>query len=216
VPSTGDGFGIGGQLTVAGNTSGQEELAQLFLSAVQAPLSRGEGSSLDVLAAQVAELRVAVASQRERLDENTKATQENTSARLRELAEAGRGLLSELRGRNSAGLGLLASPLAGTLVRLFRRGESNEPPAPPLFSAPPPLRLEASLPVPDAAGLRQVVTGQGGELRVVPAQGTPPPVTIQVQAMDSRSFLDHGDQIARAVREALLNMHPLQDVVGEL
>jgi hypothetical protein len=34
--------------------------------------------------------------------------------------------------------------------------------------------------------------------------------------MDSRSFLDHSDDIARAVRDAMLNMHALNDVVSEL
>jgi hypothetical protein len=38
---------------------------------------------------------------------------------------------------------------------------------------------------------------------------------VQVQAMDSRSFLDHSDEIARAVREAMLNAHALNDVVNE-
>ena len=49
--------------------------------------------------------------------------------------------------------------------------------------------------------------------------GTPvyaPNVTVQVQAMDSRSFLDHSDQIAQAVREAILNAHALGSVVSEL
>ena len=48
------------------------------------------------------------------------------------------------------------------------------------------------------------------------AQAAAPQVNIQVQAMDSQSFLDHKDDIARAVREAMLNMHSLNDVVNEL
>lgn len=47
-------------------------------------------------------------------------------------------------------------------------------------------------------------------------QGTSPQITIQVQAMDSRSFLDHSHDIAQAVREAMLNMHALNDVVNDL
>ena len=43
-----------------------------------------------------------------------------------------------------------------------------------------------------------------------------PAVTVQVQAMDSRSFLDHSNEIARAVREAILNSHALGSVVSEL
>ena len=34
--------------------------------------------------------------------------------------------------------------------------------------------------------------------------------------MDSRSFLDHSDEIANAVREAVLNSHSLRDVLTEL
>ena len=41
-------------------------------------------------------------------------------------------------------------------------------------------------------------------------------ITIQVQAMDSRSFLDHSAEIAQAVREAMLNMHSLNDVVNDI
>ena len=47
-----------------------------------------------------------------------------------------------------------------------------------------------------------------------PAAATP--ITINVQAMDSRSFLDHSGEIAQAVREALLHSHALSDVVTEL
>lgn len=43
-----------------------------------------------------------------------------------------------------------------------------------------------------------------------------PQITIQVQAMDSRSFQDHSAEIAQAVREAMLNSHALNDVVNEL
>jgi hypothetical protein len=42
------------------------------------------------------------------------------------------------------------------------------------------------------------------------------PITVQVQALDSQSFMDHSDDIARAVREAILNSHSLNDAVSEL
>jgi len=41
-------------------------------------------------------------------------------------------------------------------------------------------------------------------------------VVVNIQAMDSRSFLDHSQEIAQAVRDAMLNMHALNDVVSEL
>jgi hypothetical protein len=41
-------------------------------------------------------------------------------------------------------------------------------------------------------------------------------VTVNVTAMDSRSFMDHSTDIANAVREAMLNMHPINGVVASL
>jgi len=37
-----------------------------------------------------------------------------------------------------------------------------------------------------------------------------------VNAMDSQSFMDRSTDIANAVREAMLNMHPINDVVASL
>jgi hypothetical protein len=34
--------------------------------------------------------------------------------------------------------------------------------------------------------------------------------------MDSQSFMDRSNDIASAVREAMLNMHPINNVVAEL
>jgi len=34
--------------------------------------------------------------------------------------------------------------------------------------------------------------------------------------MDSKSFLDHSDEIAQAVREAMLGSHSLNDVIADL
>jgi hypothetical protein len=48
------------------------------------------------------------------------------------------------------------------------------------------------------------------------AANTSPQVTIQVSAMDSQSFLDHSDQIAAAVKQAILNSNSLNDVISEL
>jgi hypothetical protein len=53
----------------------------------------------------------------------------------------------------------------------------------------------------------EVSRGQSGMIR---------PIVVQVQAMDSRSFLDHRDEIARAVRQAMLETNALGDVVREL
>jgi hypothetical protein len=39
---------------------------------------------------------------------------------------------------------------------------------------------------------------------------------VNVNAMDSQSFMDRSDDIASAVRAAMLNMHPINDVVADL
>jgi hypothetical protein len=41
-------------------------------------------------------------------------------------------------------------------------------------------------------------------------------VVVQVQAMDSQSFMDRSQDIAQAVRQAMLNSHPVNDVILDL
>jgi len=43
-----------------------------------------------------------------------------------------------------------------------------------------------------------------------------PQVIVNVSAMDSQSFMDRSADIASAVREAMLNLHPINDVVANL
>lgn len=43
-----------------------------------------------------------------------------------------------------------------------------------------------------------------------------PHITVNVSAMDSRSFMDHSADIANAVREAMLNLHPINSVIADL
>ena len=67
--------------------------------------------------------------------------------------------------------------------------------------------------------LASVDYGAGDRVRTVNtprAAAAATQVTVQVHAMDSRSFLDHSDDIARAVRLAMLESHAINDVVAEL
>ena len=59
----------------------------------------------------------------------------------------------------------------------------------------------------------------------MPAAGSSSPVSssqqgqsilVQVQAMDSQSFMDHSNDIAQAVRQAMLNLHSVNDVIADL
>jgi hypothetical protein len=56
-------------------------------------------------------------------------------------------------------------------------------------------------------------TGPGG---VAPSTSAAPQITVNVQAMDVRSFLDRSADIAAAVRDAMLNSNSINDVVNEL
>jgi hypothetical protein len=101
-------------------------------------------------------------------------------------------------------------PMVRGLLGLFGSGDREENPALfPMYSAPPPVAVEAGL-----DGSRQFtnINYSGSGL----PRATAPVVQVNVQAMDSRSFMDHSDEIARAVKEAMLNSHGLNDVVMEI
>jgi len=201
---------LGGTEPVEGTPRASESLVEALATATR----------------QLSELRSVNQSLAEVLALNTQAVTQNTSAQgLRsvagEIGNVASGLLK-------SGFGL--APLITGLIRLFGGGKQEEPPPTPTrFELPPPVRFEAAKaplgigPI----GLPEVSYGQDGRPRVVtqppegrrepaPAPVLAPQITVQVQAMDSRSFLDHSHEIARAVREAMLNMHPLNDVVTDL
>ena len=48
------------------------------------------------------------------------------------------------------------------------------------------------------------------------AGGASPQITVNVQAMDARSFMDRSNDIAPAVRDAMLNLNSINDVVNDL
>jgi hypothetical protein len=157
-----------------------------------------------------------------------------TSANTRGLAEVGRqlGVLPAVMGGLLAGLpekgsgvgsllksGLGLAGLATQIARLFRGNRREEPAAVAEFREPASLALEVGNTANILAGFPRVERGQGGEARGVEPERRAvwqPQVTVNVNAMDSRSFLDHSGDIARAVREAMLHMHPVNDLISEL
>jgi hypothetical protein len=97
------------------------------------------------------------------------------------------------------GLGLL-SPLLAGLFHLFSGGSGNSAPAElPVYLPPPPVAIS-------------------GVVRSTAATEAPAPsqITVNISAMDSQSFLDRSNDIANAVRLAMLNLHPINDVVADL
>ena len=70
----------------------------------------------------------------------------------------------------------------------------------------------------DQTGTMRAVGAAGDEGTVTAggSGGSAAPITVNVQAMDAQSFLDHSDDIAQAVRGAMLSMGSINDVVNEL
>lgn len=126
---------------------------------------------------------------------------------------AGSALLGVLRP------GLLLSPLISGVLKLFGGGEEPSAPPPLLkFALPPAVRVNAGVSSSHPGAAFAVDSAQGGLPRAVrePAsESRSPQITVNVQAMDSQSFLDRSGDIARAVRQAMLESSVLNDVVRE-
>jgi hypothetical protein len=143
---------------------------------------------------------------------NTQAVTQNTSAHDTTSVLSTIGTLAS----SLTGGALSLSPILSGLLHLVGGGTSNAPSPLVKFALPPSVAFQAAnVTGPQTAG---VDFGQGGTPRII---GSTPPsanqqITIQVQAMDSRSFMDHSQDIATAVREAMLNMHALNDVISDL
>jgi hypothetical protein len=119
---------------------------------------------------------------------------------------------STLGGVLGGGLGL--APLVSGLAGLFGGGDSSTPAALPTYIAPSPIHLDAGFRE-GGGGAFGVDTAQGGAPRAM-TNSSPPQITVQVQAMDSQSFLDHSGDIALAVRQAMLQSTVLNDVIREV
>jgi hypothetical protein len=131
-----------------------------------------------------------------------------------------------------SGFGIV--PLLSNLFGLFGAGKSDTPPPLPKYSAPNNLDFSGVESGSDIAGADYdqwgmprplspetrtssgINTHQGpGTSSRTDAQSVPQ-ITVNVQAIDSRSFLDHSNEIAQAVRQAMLNLSSINDVVNEL
>jgi hypothetical protein len=125
--------------------------------------------------------------------------------------------------------GLGTVPLVTALFRLFGGGDDEAPV--PLVKYALPARREFHAAVTES-GFADVDYDQSGTPRMYerrasdgaatwPENGRSsgaglPQINVNVQAMDARSFLDRSSDIAAAVREAMLNLNSINDVVTDL
>jgi hypothetical protein len=180
--------------------------------------SLAEGSSSDLteqltsLTTQITSLTSIQQSQISALQDNTQAVTQNTSK-----ASGGSSVGSTVESAASSFLGgglSSLSPLIGGLLSLFGGGGQTLA-TPTSFMLPAPVQSSAGLTASGGGQVTPVSYGETGQPRAQSA-GTSTQVTIQVNAMDSQSFLDHSDDIANAVKQAILNSNSLNDVISAL
>jgi hypothetical protein len=111
------------------------------------------------------------------------------------------------------GLGIV--PLISGLAGLFGGGDSEAPPALEKYTMPPAISFQSAE---SEGGLVASDFDQTGAARAYAPVGAAaaPQITVNVQAMDARSFMDYSGEIAQAVRGAMLNLSTLNDVVNDL
>jgi hypothetical protein len=168
---------------------------------------------LTTITQQLTQLQTVNQTQIETLTANTQAVTQNSSAKGQGGGSTASSVGSTIESVLGFGLGL--SPLISGLVSLFGGGGSAQPAPLVPYVAPLPVNANAGISgsTPGAFG---VDTAAGGLPRAVPAPSQSAQITVQVQAMDSQSFLDHSNDIALAVRQAMLTSTTLNDVIREV
>lgn len=149
-------------------------------------------------------LRTVQQAQADLVGQNTKAVSENTASAVAGAAKSVGGALLN---------GFGVSPIVSGLLKLFGGGSTGAAEVPlTKYAAPGAVRIDAGV---VGGEIAAVDRGSGDRLRVLGGPAATH-VTVQVNAMDSRSFLDRSDEIAKAVRLAMLESHSINDVVAEL
>lgn len=213
-----------------------DQLAQLVRSGAE-PQSGTISGILNDFVQQVQKLTNATEISGETISANTAAVVQSTTSTGSTASDVFN--LLEHTGTSLFGGLLNAFPLASTIASLF----SGAPSAPtPLVKYQPPPSQSFNLAISNGQ-TGDAVDDQSGaprlssitELALGSVLGSPPPkapvlgpptgesrggfapqITVQVQALDSRSFIDRSHDIAAAVRDAMLNMQSINDVVRDL
>jgi hypothetical protein len=163
---------------------------------------------------QITQLQATYQQQVALITANTQALQGNTSAQT---SHSAAGTAESVASGILGGGGLL-SPLISGIESLF--GGSSQPAPLPFYIPPAPVAINATLQgtapsttatASGAANAAPAASSGGGNSTTMAPQ-----ITVNVSAMDSQSFMDRSADIAGAVRQAMLNLHPINDVVASL
>jgi len=201
--------GIGAAVTASGSTGSS---TQALLGGLSGGARSDVADQITTLSKQLNDLRAVQQTNIDTTNENTRALVQNTTSKASggsTSSKAG-GLISSIFGST---LGL--SPIFEGIMSLFGRNSSK--PVQPLepFALPPTIQYQGGYTAASGGQVTSIDYGQSGGARAA-ASTQSANVQIQVNAMDSRSFLDHSEDIARAVREAMLHSNSLNDVITDL
>jgi hypothetical protein len=214
--------------TSAGGASRSDLLGQLAAS-TSGGIGAGAGGSsvtglsqtgssdmteqLTALTTQITSLTSIQQSQISALQDNTQALAQSTTSKTSGGSSVGSTVASAASSFLGGGLSSLSPLITGLLSLFGGGGQTLAVPAP--FMLPSPAQSNAGL---TASAPGQVVPVSYGDTGQPRAQsgGTSQQITVQVNAMDSQSFLDHSDDIANAVKQAILNSSSLNDVISSL
>lgn len=190
--------------------------------------SRGGGgggssqSSTSQLAQQLQQLETVAQAETETVQANTQAINQNTT----QLGQGAAGTAGQVGStvESALGLGTGLSPLLTGIAGLFSGlfgGGGGQQSVPTTFLKPPSVNVNAGMNEAAPTQPFAVDYAAGGQPRAATAGGPgagsgSAQITVQVQAMDSQSFLDHSDDIAQAVRQAMLQSNVLNDVIREV
>jgi hypothetical protein len=195
------------QSTIASPAAGAN-----VLSGVAQEPAKDMTDVMSSLVAQIGTLNSAQQTQIGATQDNTSAVTQNTTSK----ASSGSSVASTV-GSIAGGLlgGLSLSPIISSILQLFGGGSTAAPVAATPFTLPPAVQYQAGLTGSPASLVVPVDHGQTGQVRSQVVSSAPQ-INIQVNAMDSQSFLDHSSEIANAVREAILSSNALTDVIADI
>jgi hypothetical protein len=190
--------------------------ANLASSGTAAAASSQVSETLNQLNQQLLQLQTVGQAQTQATTDNTQAVAQNTTQQ----SQGGRSTLSTVGETLSStfGIGSALSPLISGIVSLFGGGSSSQPAALTQYIPPNKVNVSAGISTSDPGQAFGVDSAQGGQPRPLNsvAQSNSTQITVQVQALDSQSFLDHSNDIALAVRQAMLESSVLNDVIREV
>jgi hypothetical protein len=177
----------------------------------------GTAESLTQLTAQLLQLQTVSQAEVESTQANTQALQQVSIPQAS--TNSGSSTLGSIGStiENIFGFGFGLSPIISGIASLFGGGGSSAPPPLTPYVAPGKVQVSAGVSDSFPGQAFGVDYGQGNTPRPVESSSAPASsaqITVQVQALDSQSFLDHSADIAAAVRQAMLESSVLTDVLA--